>query len=53
MLKTLTLIGACVAMVCCYKSYKKDPQKSKCKNLVKCDNSSKGGDETPVEQTPT
>lgn len=49
MLKTVALIGAGIAIGCCYQSYKKDPQKSKCKNLVKCGKSNKDSDEAVKE----
>ena len=53
MLKTVALIGAGIAIGCCYQSYKKNPQKSKCKHLVKPEDSTKGRDETPQAQPTT
>jgi hypothetical protein len=49
MLKTVALIGAGIAIGCCYKSYKNDPQKSKCKSLKNCDKSDKAGNEALQE----
>ncbi|WP_171265219.1 hypothetical protein [Acinetobacter sp. ANC 3813] len=41
MLKTVALIGAGIAIGCCYQSCKKNPQKSKNANLDKCGKQSK------------
>ncbi|MFW2149545.1 hypothetical protein ACK2M2_15720 [Acinetobacter sp. TY1] len=49
MLKTVALIGTGIAIGCCYQSYKKDPQKSKSKNLEKSGKQSKDSDEITKE----
>ena len=46
MLKTVALVGTGIVIGCCYKSFKKDPQKSKNKNL---DKPGKGNEDTVKE----
>mgnify|MGYP006956296153 CR=1 FL=1 len=53
MLKTVALIGAGIAIGRCYQSYKKNPQKTKCKNLVKQEDPTEGSVENPQEQSLT
>ncbi|WP_171263457.1 hypothetical protein [Acinetobacter silvestris] len=49
MLKTVALLGTGIAIGRCYQFYKRDPQKSKDKNLDKSGKSSKGNDDSPKE----